>query len=67
MNLSTAQACAKLGGISRWTLMNLIKAGEIQATKGAAKNSHIHIPEESVNAYLARRNLAAQSQNVGAA
>lgn len=67
MHLSTAQACAKLGGVSRWTLMNLISNGEIQAIKGPAKNSHIKIPEESVSAYLARQSLAPQPQDAGAA
>ena len=56
MYLSTAQACAKLG-ISRWTLANLIKAGEIEAVKGTARNSHLHIPEEAISDYLARRTV----------
>jgi predicted site-specific integrase-resolvase len=64
--LSTAQACAKLGGISRWTLMGLIRSGDITAIKGPAKNSHLHVPEESVNAYMARQTIGGH-QSAGAA
>lgn len=53
MKLSTAQACAELG-IGRATLAKLIKAGEITAFKGAAKNSHFRIPLESIRDYQER-------------
>lgn len=60
MYLSTSQACGKLG-ISRWTLARLIEAGEIKAIKGSARNSHLRIPEESVERYLTRRTVKAKA------
>lgn len=58
MQLSTSQACAKIG-CTRGTLAKLIREGKIEAYKGESKNSHVKIPEESVNAYLESRKVPA--------
>lgn len=57
MLLSTAQACGAIGK-GRATLAKLIKAGEIKAFKGPAKNSHLRIPLESIQGYLERNQMA---------
>lgn len=62
MHLSTAQACGRIG-VSRPTMAKLIASGEIEAIKGTAKNSHIKIPEASVNAYLAQRKMPTASRS----
>jgi excisionase family DNA binding protein len=66
MYLSAAQACGKLG-ISRWTLARLIKDGQIEAVKGTARNSHLHIPEHSIDAYLTRRKVRSSLAPAGVA
>ncbi|MGS2645934.1 helix-turn-helix domain-containing protein [Streptosporangium sp. G12] len=57
MLLSTAQACGAIGK-GRATLAKLIKAGEIKAFKGPARNSHLRIPLESIQRYLERNQMS---------
>ena len=54
--LRTRQVCEILS-ISRWTVAELIKAGELTAIKGPAPNSHIKIDKDSVMAYIDRSRI----------
>jgi excisionase family DNA binding protein len=57
--LTGPQACERLG-VSRSTLLRLIKTGEIRAMKTAdAKQSRWRIPEEAIDDYIRRRLTAA--------
>lgn len=55
--LSTAQACGRLN-IGRDTLRKRIRAGELIAIKGEARNSHVRILLASIEAYEERRRMA---------
>lgn len=57
MYLSTAQACGRLN-ISKDTLRKRIRAGELTAIKGEARNSHIRVSIASIEAYEERRRIA---------
>lgn len=57
MWLSMAETCAQLR-LSRWTVRNLVRAGEIQAVKGPARNSPLRIDPSSVTDYLSRRRIS---------
>lgn len=58
--LSTRQVCEILS-ISRWTVADLIRDGELTAIKGPAKNSHVKIDEDSVQAYIERNRVEASA------
>lgn len=65
--LSMAETCRRLR-YSRWTVRKLIRAGEIQAIKGPARNAPIRVYEQSVIAYLARNTISPSTpQTEGAA
>lgn len=57
MYLSTAQACGRLN-ISRDTLRKRIRAGELVAIKGPARNSHVKISLASIEEYEKKRRMA---------
>lgn len=57
MYLSTAQACGRLN-ISKDTLRKRIRAGELTAIKGEARNSHVRVSIASIEAYEERRRIA---------
>jgi excisionase family DNA binding protein len=42
---------------SRWTVMALIKSGELEAVKGPTAKSHVHVVEESVARYIERHTM----------
>lgn len=58
MFLSTKETCLRLRK-SRWTVMDLIKSGELDAVKGPTRNSHLHITEESITRYIERHRVPA--------
>ncbi|MFI6510045.1 helix-turn-helix domain-containing protein [Streptosporangium sp. NPDC050855] len=62
MYLSTAQACGRLD-IGRATLAKLIREGELEAIKGTARNSHVKVSEESINAYLKRNRIGVAEES----
>jgi len=62
--LSMTETCRRLR-YSRWTIRKLIRNGELEAVKGAARNAQIWVYEHSVCAYLTRNKI--QPEEEGAA
>lgn len=58
--LKTRQVCEILS-ISRWTVAELIRKGELKAIKGPAQSSHLKIDEDSVTEYIERHRVEASA------
>jgi excisionase family DNA binding protein len=56
MFLSTKETCEVLK-LSRWTVMRMIRSGELEAVKGAARNAPLRIKEESIRRYIDRNTV----------